>query len=495
MAMLLRSPKLRAAFLAIVVACGGLVALDASEATAAPTTKTPVMGPSILTAAQLAAWYKSEAGTGAKLPSLGNNVAALAQIFIDEGKRDGVRGDIAFVQSMLETGWLRYEGSQIIPSANNYAGIYAYNGRSKIVSCADDNKEDADGGLPSRCFSSPNIGVRMQIQLLRSYADPAVKSMSGRLIKAPSDRAGMAPIWEYFGGHNCPCNKLIWASSDTYPVHILQLYSEALRRSGKGGACVPYGGSGGASGKGYFDVTSDRVVHAFGTAQHRGDLRSKSLSAPLVGGASTGAGGYWLLGRDGGIFTFGNAKYFGSTGGRRLNQPVNGMERTSDSGGYWLVADDGGIFTFGNAKFRGSMGNKHLNQPILGMERTVSGKGYWLFARDGGLFTFGDAFFAGSLGAKNLKYPVVAMQRPAVGKGYWMLTLDGRVYSFGTAGYYGDVAACKNFGGAVRLLPAPDGKGYWIATGNGAIIPFGSARNLGFPKNVGGYTVALLSGG
>jgi hypothetical protein len=84
------------------------------------------------------------------------------------------------------------------------------------------------------------------------------------------------------------------------------------------------------------------------------------------------------------------------------------------------------------------------------------------------------------------------MQRSSVGKGYWMLTLDGRVFRFGSAGYYGDVSACKNFGGAVRLLPAPDGKGYWIATGNGAVIPFGSAKNLGFPKNVGGYTVALL---
>lgn len=490
--MALRSPQLRAALLAIVVACTGLIAFDAPTATAAPTTKTPVMGPSLLNASQLAAWYKQRAGTGAKLPSLNNNVAALAQIFIDEGKRDGVRGDIAFVQSMLETGWLRYEGSQIIPSANNYSGIYAYNGRAKIVSCAHDKQVDANGGLPNRCFSSPTIGARMQIQLLRSYADPAVKAMSGRLIKAPSDRAGMAPIWEYFGGNNCPCNKLIWASSNTYPFHILQLYSQALSASGKGGACVPYGTSSGTSGNGYFDVTSDKVVHVFGNAQHKGDPRGAKLTAPLVGGASTGASGYWLLGRDGGIFSYGNAKYYGSTGGMRLNKPVNGMERTKNSGGYWLVADDGGIFSFGNAKFRGSMGNKHLNRPVLGMERTASGNGYWLFAQDGGLFTFGDAFFAGSLGGKTLKAPVVAMQRSAIGKGYWMLTLDGRVYQFGHAKHYGDVAACKNYGGAVRLLPAPDGKGYWIATGNGSVIPFGSAKNLGFPKSVGGYTVALL---
>jgi hypothetical protein len=470
-----------------------LIALDSPSASAAPTTKTPVMGPSLLNASQLAAWYTSQAGTGAKLPTLGNNVAKLAQIFIDEGTKDGVRGDMAFVQSMLETGWLRYEGSQIIPEANNYSGIYAYNGRAKIVSCANDNAVDAAGGLPSRCFPTPNIGARMQIQLLRSYADPAVKAMGGRLIKAPSDRAGMAPIWEYFGGHNCPCGKLIWASSDTYPTHILQLYASALTKSGKGGACVPYApGATGTSGTGYYDVTANQVVYTFGNAHFWGDPRGKKLNAPLVGGEAIGTAGYWLLGRDGGVFTYGFAKFFGSTGNKRLNKPVNGMEITPNAGGYWFVADDGGIFSFGNARYFGSMGNKHLNKPVLGMERTATGNGYWLFASDGGLFTFGDAYFIGSLGATPLRAPVVSMQRSPYGQGYWMLTGDGRVFHWGHAGFYGDVAACKNYGGATRLLPAPDGHGYWIATGSGAIIPFGSAKNFGFPATVGGRTIALL---
>src|ERR1700691_4123056 len=76
-----------------------------SDASAAVTTHTPVMGPSLLNAEQLAAWYDQNHGSNRpRIPVLHDNVTALAQIFIDEGDTVGVRGDIAFVQSMLETG-------------------------------------------------------------------------------------------------------------------------------------------------------------------------------------------------------------------------------------------------------------------------------------------------------------------------------------------------------------------------------------------------------
>ena len=88
----------------------------------------------------------------------------LAQIFINEGNSEGVRGDIAFVQSMLETGWLSFSGSQIPPDAYNYAGIYAFDGRTGLTTCAHGDS------APSRCMGSPQHGVLAQIQLLRSYA-------------------------------------------------------------------------------------------------------------------------------------------------------------------------------------------------------------------------------------------------------------------------------------------------------------------------------------
>jgi hypothetical protein len=485
-----RASRLIATFAAMIVACASLIATTTSTASADVTTHTPVMGPSLLSAGDLAGWYDRHKGSNQPhLPALGDSVLLLAQIFINEGNAEGVRGDLAFVQSMLETGWLSFSGSQIPPDANNYAGIYAFNGRSGLSNCSQGDS------APSRCMGSPDQGAKVQMQLLRSYADPSTSTLPGRLISAPSDRVGAAPVWEYFGGHNCPCGKLIWASADDYGLIIIRMYSQALGESGKAGACVPYAPptSGPKWGRGYWEVTTDGAVYSFGQAQFHGDRRGQPLAAPIIGAESLSDGrGYWLLGRDGGVFTYGRGHFYGSTGGMRLDKPVNGMRRTQNDNGYWLVADDGGIFTFGGAKFYGSMGRKPLWQPVTGMERTKSGRGYWLFASDGGIFSFGDAKFYGSLGGHQLSSPVVAMQRTLSGHGYWMLTAGGTVYTFGDARNYGDIAGCANYGGASRMLVTGTSMGYWIETFIGAIIPFGDANNLGFPTSISGFPVALM---
>ena len=491
-----RFPRSLVVLLATVLATLSVGVAAVPTASAAVTTHTPVMGPSLLTASQLAHWYSLHHGSvQPRIPAFSgypkNDVAALAQVFIDDGKKEGVRGDMAFVQSQLETGWLGFVGSQVPPDAYNYAGINATDNRAPLANCKHGDTP------PSRCMGTPQRGVLVQIQLLRSYADPSAATLPGRLIYAPSDRAGKAPLWEYFGGNNCPCHKLIWASANGYGIRIIQMYSQALADNGKAGACVPYAPpvAGPTSGTGYWQVTNDGAVHPLGSAHFYGDVLHSHihLNQPLVGGESLStAKGYWLLGRDGGIFTYGAAHYYGSTGGLKLNKPVNGIERAVHDNGYWLVADDGGVFTF-HVPYYGSTGGRRLNKPILGMERTLDGKGYWLFASDGGVFSFGDATYHGSLGGVKLNVPVVAMQRTASGKGYWMLTLDGRVFHFGDAKSYGDIAGCKNYGGATRLLVTPDGRGYWIATSTGAIVAFGDAKHLGFPATVGGTPVGLLS--
>lgn len=492
---MIRRPARRIALLAsVLLACATGFVATAPSAQAAVTTQTPVMGPNLLNATELAAWYDRHNGSNIpQIPGIAS-VRALAQVFIDQGRAEGVRGDIAFVQSQLETGWLSFRNSQITPAAYNYAGIFAFNGRPglpHVTPCVDPQAP------PNRCMGSPAHGVKMQMQLLRSYADPSVASGTGRLLNAPSDRRGLAPLWEYFGGSNCPCNKLIWASADDYGLRIIEMYSQALAEAGKAGACVPYAPptAGAKSGTGYWQVSTDKVVRAFGALRNHGDPRSKRLAAPLVGAEAISTGdGYWLLGRDGGIFSYGKAKFYGSTGAKKLNQPVNGMERTVSNGGYWLVADDGGIFSFGNAKYYGSTGGRRLNAPVLGMERTFTGKGYWLFARDGGVFSFGDAEYHGSLGANPPSSPIVQMVRTKTDKGYWMLTRDGRVFKFGDAKKYGDVSKCKNYGGAARMLMTPTGKGYWITTNSGVIVAFGDAKNLGFPETIGGTPIALVRG-
>ena len=479
------APRLLLLALVAAVAWAALPTLPAGATT--PTTATPVMGPNLLSAAQLAAWYDHKRGGQApNVPGVGNDIRALAQLFIEEGRLEGVRGDLAFAQSVLETGWFTYpEAGQIRPWFNNFAGMYAYNGREPGTTCEAETS-------PSRCFSSARIGVRTQIHLLRGYADPTTATMTDRLARPPSDRVGVAPIWELFGGSS---GKAIWATAPDYGLRIIQLYSEALVFNGARAACVPWApvSVSDPSGNGYWLVTTKGSAYRFGSAKNHGSAANLPLNAPITGAERTATGdGYWLLGRDGGIFSYGGAEFHGSTGNMRLNKPVNGMERTPDSSGYWLVADDGGIFSFGGAKFYGSTGAMVLNKPVLGMERTKSGKGYWLFAADGGIFSFGDAKFHGSLGGTTIPAPIMAMQRTKSGEGYWMLGADGRVYAFGDAKKRGDIQGCTNYKAAARLLVTPSGDGYWIATTEGTVIPFGDARRLGSPAWVSGPTVGLV---
>jgi hypothetical protein len=208
---------------AVVLLLSGIVTIGGSTPAGAATNRTPVMGASIMNATQLANWFKAKrAGQAApRIPALNNDVRALAQVFIDQGAREGVRGDIAFVQSVIETGWFVFpDAGQIRPSFNNFAGIYAFNGRPKGTTCAAETS-------PSRCFATPQLGVRVQMQLLRGYADALSAKLPDRLILPPADRIGLAPWWEWFGG-NSPSGKLIWASAPDYGKTIVQLYSGAL---------------------------------------------------------------------------------------------------------------------------------------------------------------------------------------------------------------------------------------------------------------------------
>ena len=75
-------------------------------------------------------------------------------MFIEEGEAEGVRGDVAFAQSLHETGYFKF-GGIVLPTQNNYAGIGALNG-------------NATGQAAS--FPAPRTGVRAQIQHLKAYA-------------------------------------------------------------------------------------------------------------------------------------------------------------------------------------------------------------------------------------------------------------------------------------------------------------------------------------
>ncbi len=81
----------------------------------------PVMGPTVLSAAEMAAWYRSS-GASPRL-SDGMSIDELAQTYVEEGTAENVRGDFAFAQSYVETGGFRAGGSD-----NNFSGLGACDG-------------------------------------------------------------------------------------------------------------------------------------------------------------------------------------------------------------------------------------------------------------------------------------------------------------------------------------------------------------------------------
>ena len=203
----------------IAVALAAVLAASCSSRT--PTSPAPtqpilsIMGPSRLSAAQLLAWTTGRQPQPPGVYAATVPLAALVQIYLEEGALEGVTGDVAFVQSVIETGWFRFGG--VVPAAsNNFAGIGA---------------TDSGGGAAS--FPDARTGVRAQIQHLRAYADAAALSCAMPPLSMPCVDPrfhlvlpkGRAPTWNQMGSGN-------WASAPGYGRSIVSLYQDARRFHG-----------------------------------------------------------------------------------------------------------------------------------------------------------------------------------------------------------------------------------------------------------------------
>ena len=166
------------------VQAGVLLAILGVSGTDAPakaeTIKTPIIGASVLTAEQLETFLLRHNPS----PKISCSPLELCRLFIEEGAVLNIRGDIAFCQSMHETGWLRY-GGDVSAEQNNYAGIGA-----------------VGGGAKGAWFDSPRIGVRAVIHHLYAYATdkPLPDGVECASPRFNLVRRGTAPAWEDLGG-------------------------------------------------------------------------------------------------------------------------------------------------------------------------------------------------------------------------------------------------------------------------------------------------------
>ncbi len=165
---------------------------------------TKIMGQAQASVEQMRAYIKK---VNPKAPE---SVLAMIPLYITEGALEGVRGDIAFAQSCLETGNLTFSGSAVTLDQNNFCGM----GVTRT-------------GVKGNSFKTPKEGIRAQIQHLKAYAcDDALEQ---RCIdpRFTYVKRGCAPYVEWLGIQENPSGAG-WASGKGYGTKILNILSNIL---------------------------------------------------------------------------------------------------------------------------------------------------------------------------------------------------------------------------------------------------------------------------
>lgn len=162
-------------------------------------TSPDILGKPALDAAQLTAWWN----TLNRKPNITVPIDQLINSYAIWGEKLGVRYDVAFAQSIIETGYFSFPSyGQLTDKDNNFAGIGA-----------------CDTCAHGWSFPTADTGVQAQLELLREYATNAplpagVKNLIGTGV------GGCCQTWTQLAGK--------WASSTAYGISIMTVYHGML---------------------------------------------------------------------------------------------------------------------------------------------------------------------------------------------------------------------------------------------------------------------------
>lgn len=184
--------------------------------------KTPIMGTSQATVAQMVRYYNSKSSgydtftgenkkyNGSLAKGGASTIEQFAQIVYEEAQAEGVRAEVVFAQCMLETGFLKY-GGDVLPNQYNFAGI------------------GATGAVHGASFENVRVGVRAHVQHLKAYA-----SLDGLTQQCVDPRfnlvaRGCAQYVEWLGMKENP-KGYGWASSKNYGPNIVNMVINLLSK-------------------------------------------------------------------------------------------------------------------------------------------------------------------------------------------------------------------------------------------------------------------------
>lgn len=187
---------------------------------------TKILGQAEATAEQMAAYLLSVNSA----PKISVTPLELSRMYLQQGAREGVRGDALFAQSCKETGNFAFKGT-VKPEQNNFAGLGT-----------------TDTNTPGAVFPDIATGILAQAQHAKAYATaaalscPCVDSRYSLLIKY--GMAGTAQTWEKLGGkwavpgYDTKKYKSLQeadAAEDSYGYQIIKILTRIMEVPGSGG--------------------------------------------------------------------------------------------------------------------------------------------------------------------------------------------------------------------------------------------------------------------
>ena len=217
----------------------------------AATEKTAIMGKAQATAQQMALFCRSK-NSSPQLTSC--SLEQLAEMFIEEGEAEGVRGDVAFAQSLHETGYFKF-GGIVLPAQNNYAGIGALNGNTTGQAAS---------------FPDPRTGVRAQIQHLKAYA--STEALVNECVDPRFSLVarGVAPYVEWLGAADNPEGRGWAVPGAGYGANIVKLLGQIMAQETPQAPAEP-------ENDGYPEGTPDWQKEGFEILVQRGIINSPDV--------------------------------------------------------------------------------------------------------------------------------------------------------------------------------------------------------------------------
>lgn len=143
-------------------------------------------------------------------PNVPKSVIDMIPLYLSEGKAEGIRGDIAFAQSCLETGNFTFKDSAVKLSQNNFCGLGVL-----------------DNGMLGASFPTPQLGIRAQIQHLKAYANR--QPLKNEVVDPRFSLVtrGSASTVQHLGIQENP-KGYGWAAGANYGVKILNILENIL---------------------------------------------------------------------------------------------------------------------------------------------------------------------------------------------------------------------------------------------------------------------------